>query len=226
MERKENRMDASAKHKLAAGTVAALALLGGGGAIAATHLGGSPSEESKAVLNDAAKQLGVEPSALTRALKKALEDRIDAAVAAGRLTKAQGQELKQRIESEDFPLLGPPFLGFGHFGPAPFFHHLDAAADYLGLTEAQLRERLNDGQTLAQIAEDEGKSVDGLKQAIVDDAKARLDQLVEDGRLTQAQADEMLERLSSHIDDLVEHGIFSFRFRAPHARPPGDGWAW
>src|SRR5213592_2065876 len=110
-------MDASAKHKATAGAVAALALLGGGGAIAATQLGGSPGEESKAVVNDAAKQLGIEPSKLTGALKKAFEDRVDAAVAAGRLTKAQGEEMKKRIEADDFPLFGPPAFGFGHIGP-------------------------------------------------------------------------------------------------------------
>ena len=46
--------------------------------------------------------------------------------------------------------------------------------------------------------------MDGLKQAILDEAEKKLDQLVEDGELTQAEADEMLARLKSHIDDLVE----------------------
>ena len=215
-------MDASAKHKLAAGTVAALALLGGGGAIAATQLGGSPSEESKAVLNDAAKQLGVEPSALTRALKKALEDRIDAAVAAGRLTKAQGQELKQRIESEDFPLLGPPFLGFGHFGPAPFFHHLDAAADYLGLTEAELRTQLNSGKTLAEIAKAQGKSVDGLIAALKAAEKKKLDAAVAAGRLTKDDEQQILSDLDQRLHDLVNAQL-TLRFRDDHRGFPGFG---
>ena len=46
-------------------------------------------------------------------LKKALSDRVDAAVAAGRLTKEQGAELKARIASDDFPLFGPPGMGGG-----------------------------------------------------------------------------------------------------------------
>ena len=103
------------RRKVIAGAAAALAVGGAGAGVAATKLStNSPSEESKAIVNDAAKNLGVEPSKLSAALKKAFEDRIDAAVADGRLTKAQGDELKQRIESDDFPLLGPP--GFGH-GP-------------------------------------------------------------------------------------------------------------
>src|SRR5206468_9404880 len=89
-----NRKEPSMKRKVFAGTAAALALGGAGAGIAATQFGSSPSEESKAVVSDAAKRLGVEPNALSSALKKALEDRLDAAVAAGRITKEQAAELK------------------------------------------------------------------------------------------------------------------------------------
>jgi uncharacterized protein (DUF2126 family) len=67
--------------KIAVGTAALAATVGAGGAIAATQL--NPSEESKAVLNDAAEQLGVEPSELSEALKDALANRVDAAVEVG-----------------------------------------------------------------------------------------------------------------------------------------------
>ncbi len=55
---------------------------------------------------DAAKQLGVSADKLDAALKKALENRVDAAVKAGTLTAAQGAELKQRIEAGELPLIG------------------------------------------------------------------------------------------------------------------------
>ena len=75
--------------KLAAGAGAALAVVGAGGAVAANRL--SPREESRAVVEDAAKQLGVDPAKLSDALRKALENRIDEAVEAGRLTEEQGR---------------------------------------------------------------------------------------------------------------------------------------
>src|SRR4030095_8712490 len=99
-------MDENTKRKLAAGAAAAIAVAGGGVAIGATQLG-APREESAAVVADAAKQLGIEPSKLSDALENALEDRVDAAVAAGRLTKEQGEALKQRIESGEYPLFLP-----------------------------------------------------------------------------------------------------------------------
>ena len=76
------------KNKIAVGAAAVLAAAGGGAAIAASQTGSS-SEESNAIIDDAAKQLGISPSKLSDALKTALSDRVDAAVAAGRLTKAE-----------------------------------------------------------------------------------------------------------------------------------------
>ena len=88
--------------------------LGAAGAIAASQVL-SPREETKAVVDDAASQLGVKPEALSEALKQALKNRVDAAEEAGRLTEAQAKELKARIDSDEFPLLFGP--GGGHPGP-------------------------------------------------------------------------------------------------------------
>src|SRR6266498_3968474 len=153
-------------------------------AIAASQTG-SPNEESNAIIDDAAKQLGISPSKLSDALKTALSDRVDAAVAAGRLTKEEGDAIKERIQSDDFPVFGGLHRGFGHFA------HLDAAADYLGLTEAQLRSELEGGKSLAQVARDHGKSVDGLVDALVSAAKEHFDDAVAAGRITKAQEDEL-----------------------------------
>jgi hypothetical protein len=200
------------RRKVIAGAAAALAVGGAGAGVAATKLTQSPSAESKAVINDAAKTLGVEPSKLDAALKKAIGNRIDAAVAAGRLTKEQGQELKQRVESGDFPLFGPPALAPGFGAPHPFFHGLDGAATYLGLTEAQLESRVNSGKTLAQIAKAEGRSVDGLKAAMLKDVQAKLDAAVKAGRLSKPEEQQVLQDLRKRVDDLVD-GQLRLRFR-------------
>lgn len=190
-------MDGSAKRKAAAGAVAVLALAGGGAAVAATQL--SPTAESDAVVNDAAKQLGVSSSDLKNALTKALEDRLDAAVKDGRLTQAQADELKQRLESGDVPLLGGPAGGMHMHG----FPHLGAAATYLGVSESDLQSQLEDGKTLADVAKAKGKTTDGLVGALVADEKKELDQAVSDGRLTQAQADDMLAGAKERFTAMV-----------------------
>jgi hypothetical protein len=209
-------MDRTTKTKIVAGAVAAAAIAGGGAAVAATQLR-SPSEESQAVVNDAAAQLGVQPQALSNALKKALENRVDAAVADGRLRKEQGDALKQRIESGQAPLFG--------FGGGPGGHHrgghfgdLDAAASYLGLTEDQLRTQLQSGKTLADVAKAQGKSVDGLIDALVAATKKDLDDAVADGRLTKAQADQILADMKQRITDRVNGKLPQFNDR-PGFRP-------
>ena len=201
------------RRKVIAGATAAVLVGGAGAGVAATKLGRpSPREESKAIVEDAAKNLGVSPTRLTEAIKKAFSDRIDAAVAAGRLTKEQGDELKQRLDSGDFPLFGPPAFGPGFPGPHLFFHGLDSAASYLGLTEAQLESRLEQGKSLAEIARAQHKSVDGLKAALLADVKTKLDDAVKDGRLTKAKEQQALQDLQKRIDDLV-NGKAGLRFR-------------
>jgi len=182
---------------------ASLALVGGGvgGAIAATT-DATPETGQAAFLADAAGRLGVQPSELENALERAALDRVDAAVKDGRLTQSEADAIKARISSGD---LGPGFgllmPGFGeHVG---IVFGLDAAASYLGLTEAQLRTDLDSGKSLAEVAAVQGKSVDGLKQALLADAKSHLEQAVKDGKITAAQEQQMLSDLSSRLDEII-----------------------
>ena len=91
----------------------------------------------------------------------------------------------------------------------------------------KLLEQLTSGKSLADVAKAEDKSVDGLKKAMVADAKKRLDQAVEAGMLTEAQAKEKLDAIESKIDDIVngkfpDRGERHFRWRGG---PPDNG-AW
>ena len=206
------------KRKVAAGAAELLAVAGGGAAIAATQL--SPKQESQAVVNDAAAQLGVSADKLTAALKQALKNRVDAQVSAGQLTQAQGAELKQRIEAGEVPLLG---LGFGHHFRGPGHgpgDELAVAASYLGVTQSALRTQLENGKTLAQVAKAEGKSVDGLVAALVKAEKQEWADAVKAGRMTDAQRDAMVAGLQQRMTDLVNGtGLRLHRFGPP---PEGD----
>ena len=96
----------------------------------------------------------------------------------------------------------------------------EAAAKYLGVTEAALRETLQENeQTLAEVARAKGKSVDGLKTAIGNAIRADLEQAVEDGRLTQAQADRIVEGIGEKVDRIVDEG-----FRGPRFHHHGRGF--
>jgi len=196
--------------------IAAAAIIGagaGGAAIAASG-SGSPFSPS-AFLDDLAGRLGVTTQKLKDASKAAALDQVDAALKAGTITQAQADELKARINAGDgVPFLGGPGFGFHHLGgPHGVGDQLDAAATYLGLTEQALRQKLESGQTLAQITQaTSGKTVDGLKQAIVDAATKQLDQAVADKRITAAQEQTILADLKSRLDGLVNGTLPTHRF--------------
>ena len=210
--------------------VLVVAGLGAAGAIAASRML-SPGEESKAVIDDAAAQLGVEPSALSEALKQALENRIDEAVEQGRLTEEQADRLKERLESSEYPMLfgmGPRhgFGGHGFGGRDGRFGHfgvLEAAASYLGMTEQELREELRD-KTLGEIAKEKGKTPAGLVNELVAAQTKRIDDAVDEGKLTDEQADRLKAGLEARMQALVD-GDFRGPSDGRHRFWPGSGSA-
>jgi hypothetical protein len=183
--------------KLVIGATGLLLLGGAGGAVAATQSSGGSVR--RAYIDDVAKRLNVSPRALTAAMKAAADEQIEAAVAAGRITRSQADALKKRIDNGR----GVPF--FGHrFGGGGVGRH-GAAARYLGIGADTLRSDLESGKSLAQIASSTpGKSVEGLKAAILSAKKTSLDEAVSSGSITSQQEQERLAELSSRVEALLE----------------------
>jgi hypothetical protein len=208
--------------------VAAVAAVGG------TALAHESSTVGNSFLGDFARHLGVTPAKVRAAYQATLVDRVEAAVKAGKLTRAQADAMEKRIKShQDGPFffggpgrgpMGHPFehggAGHGPFdrherlgdrGPSPF----DAAATYLGLSQDALHTALGSGKTLAQLATSKGKTVAGLEAAMTAPFKQRLAAAVKSGRLTKEQADRFTKAMADRLDDLVRHG-FQHRFAPPH----------
>jgi polyhydroxyalkanoate synthesis regulator phasin len=199
---------------LALGALAAVLALGGGVAVAAAGAG------DDGFLAGVAKRLGISEDKLSDAIRDESIARIDEAVQDGDLTEEQGKRLKERFRSgEPLGPLGPnlakPGFGFGgERGLGRIFDaagdQLEAAADYLGLTRDELFEQLSEGDSLADIAKEQDKSVDGLKTALRNALKKDVDEAVADGDLTREQADELYDKLAGGIDRLVEVGLPKF----------------
>lgn len=103
------------------------------------------------------------------------------------LTAAATTEITTLVDTKN-PGLGRPAGGGGRGTPGDVdidADELGVAATYLGTTEADLKTKMQAGQTLAQIA---GSKRDGLIQALVADAGTRIDAAVTAGKLTAAQA--------------------------------------
>lgn len=122
--------------------------------------------------------------------------RIDAAEESGRISHERADRLRDRVEAGDLCVRRHLPARIAAFGM------LKAAADFLGLDRAELREQLP-GTSLAGLAEKQGKSVADLKTAMLAPAKARLARAVANGRISQARADVALERLEKLADRLA-----------------------
>jgi hypothetical protein len=80
---------------------------------------------------------------------------------------------------------------------------MDAAADYIGISETALATARHGGKSLAQIAVDNGKTAAGLEQALIAAFKANLDRAVSAGRITSAQAAQALANLQTQVKTAI-----------------------
>lgn len=162
-----------------------------------------------------AEKLGITSDELRAAVQDTQAEMIDEAVEDGRLTEQQAATMKERLESADGWFHAWP--GPRHAGPR-FDHgrahhmlgggvNLEAIADELGLTTAELREQLADGATLLEIIEASDKTVDDVVAVLVERVKPMLDQAVANGRITQEQADAKLAQMSERLTKMIESGL-------------------
>jgi hypothetical protein len=93
----------------------------------------------------------------------------------------------------DRPFAGWDRGGFDHFGGGRWTM-FDAVAEALGLTPEELFAELHAGKSLAEVAEAQGVEMETLQDAMQAARVEAIQQAVEDGTLTQEQADRMLER--------------------------------
>ena len=95
-----------------------------------------------------------------------------------------------------------PHKAVGRHGPFGRVS-LDAAARALGMTAADLKTALGNGQSLAAVAKSRNVDVQKVIDALTQDATSRIDAAVKAGKITQAQADTARQNLAARITDLV-----------------------
>ena len=113
----------------------------------------------------------------------------------------------------------------GHEGHGPRGGHhrgLEAIMEVLDLTEDELKAAREAGTTLAELAEQQGVSVDDLIDALVADAEEHLDERVAAGRLAQDEADERLAAIEQRITDRV-NGVTPAEGERPQGERPERG---
>ena len=172
--------------------------------------------EQKAFLDDVAKRLNVTRDQLDAAIKGAAEARIDAAVAAGKLTKEQGDEAKKRLASGAAAArrsrsrrraarrrrarLRPRRPG--RFGTRRLRARRrgDLPRPERGRAAHAAAEA---GKSLADVAKAQNKDVAGLKAAMKAAITKQLDQAVKDRKLTAGEKTKILADVDERLDDII-----------------------
>ena len=216
----------SARRILAIAAAGAVVAGGAGAAIASVSSKDDPKKAEQAVLDNAAKRLDVTPQKLRDALAAAQDDQLDEAVKNGDLTQKQADSIKQR-RKQFGSVLGHggkgPLLHRKHLG-GPAFGLFSDLAKSLDLSAKELRSKLRDGKSIADVAKAQGKSLADVRSAVKAAAKTRTDKAVKDDDLTRKQADALLEHLDKRLENLDRlprrpmHGRRD-RFRGAPGRP-------
>ncbi|MDZ4277921.1 MAG: hypothetical protein U1B78_02155 [Dehalococcoidia bacterium] len=145
-----------------------------------------------------AENLGIGQDQLEEAWRQTQLDLLDDAVAEGRIDEDRAAEIRERIESGEAPFF--PIGGHGpHHGRALF----GEVAEFLGLDVEDVFQALQDGQSLAQIAQAQGVSAEDLTQFLLDEIQEYVNQMLEDGKIDQARADEILSNAPERVEELI-----------------------
>ncbi len=184
--------------------------------VAAVEAAPSPSASPSASKNYAqvfldklAGILHLTPAQTQDALKQAQLQTVDQMLADGKITKAQADAMKARINAGQG--LGP-IGGFGREGGGfkadrtlmnnLMTAELNAAASALHMSPTDLQNALRSGKSLSALETQQKVSDSAVKAAMKNAAKGVLDNAVKAGTLTQAQADAILSKVGSGLPGL------------------------
>jgi len=165
----------------------------------------------------AATYIGIAPADLKTQLASG-KSLADIAIANGKtrdglvaaLVAAEQQSISTFVDLKGTANPGGPNGGPGNGGPGRPFGFgvqgdpLAAAATFLGTTTADLRTKMDAGQTLTQIATAAGKTRDQLVQALVADATAKIEAAKTAGTITAAQATQLETGLTDRMTKLAD----------------------
>jgi hypothetical protein len=170
-------------------------------------------EAGKSV-SDVAKAKNIDLATVKAALLAEAKAHVDAAVAAGKHTAAEGvaklAEVTSRIDTmlttAGLPARGSRGMGgmSGHKGKGGPGKFMSATlATTLKLTQEELKTQLHSGKSLADVAKAQSVDIADVKTALTSDFSAHLAEEVTSGKHTQAEADAKLAEFKTNLDTMV-----------------------
>ncbi len=148
---------------------------------------------------------GMDVNTLTEKLQASFNDRIDKAVANGKLTADKAVAMKAKTASKATSVINKSWTGHkGEAGKESVFKNVRQQIPALFSMDAtQLKEQLKSGKTLVQVAEEKGIAKKDLVSKVQSIMKANLDQAVKDKKITADKATQIESKLPQMIERMV-----------------------
>ena len=159
---------------------------------------------------DVAKAKNIDLATVKAALLAEAKAHIDAEVAAGKHTAAEGAaklaDMTSRIDTmlttAGLPARGPHGKG-GPEGKGGGKFMSATLATTLKLTQEELKTQLHSGKSLADVAKAQSVDIADVKTVLTSDITAHLAEEVTSGKHTQAEADAKLAEFKTNLDTMV-----------------------
>ena len=157
---------------------------------------------------DLGKSQGDVSSAISKAIGQTLAD----AVKKGDLSQSQANKLKNQLTQsggvcQALSRLRQQFGGGATRRPGALTFGLDTAASALKITTTELKQDVAKGMTLHQIADSKAVTEDQFKASVKASLTEKLDQAVQNGKLTKDQETKILARADQAITMLWDRSL-------------------
>lgn len=136
-----------------------------------------------------AANLGLDQDKVSAAIEATKKQMLEEAVQDGKLTQEQADKI-----ASDPTSMGFGFPGKGHKMGAKGFNQ-DNIAKVLGITVDELKTQLQSGKNIQDLISEAGLTAEQFHEKMLELEKEAIAKDVESGKITQDQADKILERL-------------------------------
>ncbi len=152
-----------------------------------------------------AEEKNVGKDELLQAVEDAEKEKLQKLVDEGRITQDQMSWILERSRDRLDNLLEREGTGAFRKHNGVGRSVWSAVADKLGMDEDELRTELR-SKSLAAIAAEKGVSMDAIVQAMEDAFKESIQKRVDEGRITQDQADTAVQQFNKHVQECLSQG--------------------
>ncbi len=163
------------------------------GAVLATNVVAA-QDEMPNLFSRAAEILGVEEDEMETAFNQAWEEEVNNMLEEGKITEEQAEKMLEH---------GFPFARRGKRRKMAGPQLVRSLADYLDLEVKDLIEQWSHADNLAQVIEENGKNAEQVEAFLIKEAKAKVDEAVESGKIDAERGEEIKEKIDERVPELL-----------------------